>query len=107
MLAGGAEVPADGAFGDFTLAIRSSPWSWDGTRSCLSTSAAKPLLIWGVLETDMPRELAVSWEAGRTDSPLAGVDDLELSATVLLVPFVIKVNSAMRPPVPYVICVGL
>lgn len=45
-------------------------------------------------------------EVGRTDSPLAGVVVLELSIAVLLVPLVISVNCADKPPDPYVNCAG-
>lgn len=51
-------------------------------------------------EMDGIREVMVDCETGRTDKPLAGVDDLELSVTALLVPFVINVNSAPSPPEP-------
>lgn len=51
--------------------------------------------------------LFVGCEVGLTDSPLAGVADLEPFKAALLVPLVIKVNSADSPPDPYVICAGL
>ncbi len=65
---------------------------------CACTAEGTSLCV--VLAANEALDLVAGCEVGRTERPLAGVVDLELSTAALLVPFVIRVNSAASPPDP-------
>lgn len=106
MLAGGADVSIDGLPGKLSPAAEISGRS----ESTLARPSERVFRVGGasgggislrtLRASEAARETLAGCDFGRTDKPRAGVPAREVSVTVLLVPFVINVNSATSPLAP-------